>query len=46
MVDIFFIIDILVAFNTGTFRDGEYEDSRKFVTLSYLKGYFLVPFPS
>jgi len=45
VVDIFFIIDILVTFNTGIFNNGDYEDSRKVVALAYLKDFFLVPAP-
>ena len=44
-MDIFFIVDIVVTFNTGIFTDGDYEDSRKVVASKYIKDFFLVPSP-
>lgn len=42
-VDILFLIDIFVNFNTGlTLPDGKIDYNRKRVTLSYLKSWFII----
>ena len=40
LVDCFFLIDIIVNFNTGLFHMGEYIDDRWEVAIMYLKGGF------
>ena len=39
IIDIFFLLDILISFNTGIYVAGEYVDDRWQVAMSYLKGY-------
>jgi CRP-like cAMP-binding protein len=41
ILDCFFLIDILLTFNTGVVSIGDYIDNRRVVTLMYLKGDFL-----
>lgn len=44
--DVFFIIDILINFNTGIYHDGVLILERKDICLSYLKGWFCFDFIS
>jgi len=41
ILDCFFLIDILLTFNTGVVSMGDYIDNRRVVTLMYLKSDFL-----
>ena len=42
-IDAFFLIDILINFNTAYYRDDfEIETSRKAIAYNYLKGWFIV----
>jgi hypothetical protein len=41
IVDIFFILDIIINFNTGVILNGEYLDTWKSVAVSYFKGMFV-----
>ena len=41
ILDCFFLIDILITFNTGVMSMGDYIDNRREVTLMYLKSDFL-----
>ena len=46
-IDLFFLIDIFINFNTTFMHEnGLYETSRCNIALSYLKGYFLIDFIS
>jgi hypothetical protein len=40
-LDCFFLLDIIINFNTGIIYGGEYIDDRRKVVVSYLRGYFL-----
>lgn len=42
MQDIYFITDILVCFNTGTYIDGTLSMRRKEITLQYIKTWFFL----
>jgi hypothetical protein len=47
MVDVLFALDILMTFNTAIYNsDGDLIVDRKFVALTYLKGWFVLDFVS
>ena len=43
-MDVFFIIDILISFNTGYYKGGMIVMKRRIITNKYLKGWFIIDF--
>ena len=41
VLDTFFLVDILINFNIGIFKQGDYCDDRRTVAIEYLHGFFL-----
>lgn len=42
MIDVSFMLDVLVQFNTGFYRRGNLVNSRKEIVINYIETWFLI----